>query len=201
MAQAKNLPSSEAKFAMVSSVEGLSGLTIDNNLPVVLNECNLACPIAFQYLSTDMLKILLAVGEGGDIRARDRNIRCEPGCPRIFTCNAVSGQAWLGTRAELTFPVRRKMILFQLTTAICVSQWSVDPRFASVADIGEEAPLDKMQELVAAQPNLLPASAFAHIPGRWSDSPEISLLNRVAGSMVVGAALCSALAEGVVAQL
>jgi len=173
----------DSRVAFTASIDAASGLALPAYTPWIRNEFKPADKVAVQYSSEDTVKVLLAVGEGGDLRARGSNVLVGDSCPRIITANAVSPEVWLGEAIPWSKPLQRKCIVFVLTEPVAVPSWS--DKFKKAKGF-EPADIDYKSAIVRS----------ALFSAEQLTAPEQSAVMPAQPSMSTAAAVGTALAVG-----
>ncbi len=78
------------------------------------------------HMSETMLKVLLTPQMAGTLRGRKDDVKLVAGVARLISANSSSPQAWCGTASEWSEPLRRKSILYNITSPLCSEAWRND---------------------------------------------------------------------------
>jgi hypothetical protein len=208
MALAAGKDRASARVAVVTTLDVLKNLTLRCGDSLLLDELDPKDEAQCQSMSENLLKTFFSPLTPAVIHCRNADAVLPCGLFRFITCNADSPQQWIGDKRGMTWspPLQRKAIVFQLTHAICEPNWSTSASYVAADEAQSDValPLDEAREL------LLNCDSYRELREREDPihpetsqlaGPPVSLMNRIAGGAILGAALCSVLAEGIATQL
>jgi hypothetical protein len=180
-------------------LDSLSGVLLESGTALVLDEISPADSVGVQYISENMLKIVLNIPTAGDIRARGENARWASYVFRTITTNANSPAHWMGPKMTFSEPLQRKSIWFQLTHPIALSDWSAEPSMSTGEDsagtVGSSV-VDRARELVASRQDILPEGSMTVPPELVAPPAYGAYLANAATALATAAALACFHANG-----
>ena len=144
LAESRGLSKDAAQVVFMNSLDAAKDVEFKPGMALVLDEFCPSDSESLVYVSENILKVLLCPSVMGTIRARNNEIKLCEGVARIITANASSAAAWCGPKIKYSEPLRRKSIVFQITTPLCDPRWvsglvgsdsSRDPAIETASDL------------------------------------------------------------------
>ena len=144
LAESRGLSKDAAQVVFMNSLDAAKDVEFKPGMALVLDEFSPSDSESLVYVSENILKVLLCPSVMGTIRARNNEIKLCEGVARIITANASSAAAWCGAKIKFSEPLRRKSIVFQITSPLCDPRWvsglvgsasSRDPAIETASDL------------------------------------------------------------------
>ena len=149
--QSDGTPEEERYFVETSEVDSLKSVqrSLLRDTPIYFEECSFSDSCQFQHMSPNIMKLLLQIYAGGNVRARNHNVYLPPGAPRVFSSNAFGLEQFTGLKAynpsdarELV-AVRKRCFVFQVPDSI------MNPELVAAGQ-DDEQEINRDEEAIAA---------------------------------------------------
>ena len=168
MAIANKKDASTAKIVLSADIDSVRTVRFSPGMTWVLDEFSPADRDQVQFMSSDMMKVLMSTTIQGTLRSRYENVSLPPGLARVITGNSASPEEWTGKRVPWAAPLQRKSLVFVITKPLLRAEARQQLADKASSEVLTEATAFMQRELADALPAEEEASASRFVCPRRS---------------------------------